>query len=141
MENDREQERGKSVMEKKYLFMTGIAVSAALWCRQRNKKYSLAAGYPLLNKFIILYLFLNFLTICSFYCVCQIRFPLYLWYIRNIYRQFRHSVLSAWHLFSNIYIYNICIVFSLNMHTSPMHPNHFFRTFQTDSAAFNLCAC
>lgn len=53
MENDREQERGKSVMEKKYLFMTGIAVSAALWCRQRNKKYSLAAGYPLLNKFII----------------------------------------------------------------------------------------
>ena len=53
MENDREQERGKSVMEKKYLFMTGIAVSAALWCRQRNKKYPLAAGYPLLNKFII----------------------------------------------------------------------------------------
>ena len=53
MENDREQERGKSVMGKKYLFMTGIAVSAALWCRQRNKKYPLAAGYPLLNKFII----------------------------------------------------------------------------------------
>lgn len=47
-------------MKKRYLLMTGTAAAAALWCRQRNKKYPLAEGYPLLNKFIIPESFLSY---------------------------------------------------------------------------------
>lgn len=39
--------------KKRYLFMAGTAVVAALWCRLRDKKYPLAEGYPLINKFVV----------------------------------------------------------------------------------------
>ena len=38
--------------------MAGTAV-AALWCGLRNKKYPLAVGYPLINKFIVPGFFLS----------------------------------------------------------------------------------
>ena len=38
--------------------MAGTA-AAALWCGLRNKKYPLAVGYPLINKFIVPGFFLS----------------------------------------------------------------------------------
>ena len=39
-------------MKKRYLLMAGVA-AAFLWRRLRNKKYPLAEGYPLINKFVM----------------------------------------------------------------------------------------
>jgi acetyl esterase len=41
------------VIKKRYLFMAGTAVAAALWCRLRDEKYPLAEGYLLINIFVV----------------------------------------------------------------------------------------
>lgn len=48
----REKAVGKSMLKKRHLLMAGTAATA-LWCQLRNKKYPLAEGYPLINKFIV----------------------------------------------------------------------------------------
>ena len=47
------------MIKKKYAGLAGAAAAAAAWCICRNKKYPLAEGYPLLNKFFIPGLFLS----------------------------------------------------------------------------------
>lgn len=41
------------MIKKRYQFLLGTAAAAAFWCRLRNKKYPLAEGYPLINKFVV----------------------------------------------------------------------------------------
>ena len=47
------------MIKKKYAGLAGAAAAAAAWCICRNKKYPLAEGYPLLNKFFIPGMFLS----------------------------------------------------------------------------------